>query len=329
MKLDSFKVCLVLMGSCLSAPYQAAQAQFNFSIATEYPETAMPGEGLNAFANAIKTLSAGKLIFTTTFDAKGGYKSAEMLNAVASRKLDAGDAYLPALSATDPIFSLSALPFVVNSIDGARSLMAASRKVYQQVLNKAGVRWLYSTPWPASGIWSKDPLQNPNDLTALRIRTYDSVSQAVMSPLVSSAMNVSFADVMPMLRDGRATAVLSSGDGGAGRKLWDFLPHFTEINYAIPISATFMNAAVYDSLSPEMQDIIMQAAAQTELEQWNRIRGRLDDNYTRMRSNGVTINTSPNAQLKLQLTQAALPVISDWKKKVTGDVSRLAEQVRD
>jgi TRAP-type transport system periplasmic protein len=329
MKLDSFKVCLVLMGSCLSGAYQAAQAQVTLSISTEYPETAMPGEGLNAFAKAVRTLSAGKLIFTTSFDAKAGYKSADMLNAVASRTLDAGDAYLPALSAADPIFSLSALPFVVNSIDGARSLMAASQKAYQEVLGKAGVRWLYSTPWPASGIWSKDLLQNASDLTALRIRTYDSVSQAVMSPLTSSAMNVSFADVMPMLKDGRATAVLSSGDGGAGRKLWDFLPHFTEINYAIPISATFINSVIYESLSPEMQDIIMQAAAQTEIAQWNRIRGRLDDNYARMRSNGVTINTVPNIQLKFQLTQAALPVIADWKKKVASDVSLLVEQVKD
>ncbi len=50
-------------------------AQTTFTIATEYPETAMPGEGLNTFANAVKKLSNDKLIFTPSFDAKAGYKS--------------------------------------------------------------------------------------------------------------------------------------------------------------------------------------------------------------------------------------------------------------
>ncbi len=201
--------------------------------------------------------------------------------------------------------------------------MLRSRSAYQDVLNKAGVRWLYSTPWPASGIWSSTGLQSNADIKALRIRTYDSVSQAVMQSLTTAAMNVSFADVMPMLKDGRANAVLSSGDGGAGRKLWDFLPHFTEINYAIPISVTVINASVYESLSAELKQIIDQAAAQTEAEQWQRIRGRLEENYVRMRANGVNINTAPDAQVKNSLIDASKPVITDWMQKVGTERAKL------
>jgi TRAP-type transport system periplasmic protein len=323
MKTQSTKLFSALFGLCLSLDYQPALAQITFTIATEYPETAMPGEGLSAFANTVKKLSAGSLLFTPSFDAKAGYKSADIVQAVAQRKLDAGDAYLPSLSATNALFSLSALPFTVNSIDGAKALAEQSRSAYQEIFSKAGVRWLYSTPWPPTGIWSTSSLQSLADLSALKIRTYDSVSQAVMAPLVASAMNVSFADVMPMLKDGRATAVLSSGDGGAGRKLWDFLPHFTEINYAVPISATFISATLYDSFSPEFKRIIDQAAAQTEMEQWQRIRGRLEENYARMRSNGVVINTAPNALLKSKLLEAAQPVITEWKAKVGIEKARL------
>jgi TRAP-type transport system periplasmic protein len=323
MKNKSVKLFSALFSVCLSLVYQPALAQTTLTIATEYPETAMPGEGLNTFANTVKKLSAGLLLFSPSFDAKAGFKSADMVQAVAQRKLDAGDAYLPSLSATHALFSLSALPFTINSIDGAKALTEESRAAYQEIFNKAGVRWLYSTPWPPTGIWSSSSLQSLTDLSTLKIRTYDSVSQAVMAPLVTSAMNVSFADVMPMLKDGRATAVLSSGDGGAGRKLWDFLPHFTEINYAVPISATFINATLYDSLSREFKQIIDQAAAQTEIEQWQRIRGRLEENYARMRSNGVAINVAPNAMLKAKLLEAAQPVIAEWKAKVGVEKARL------
>jgi TRAP-type transport system periplasmic protein len=317
---------MTAVGISLFMLAQDCGAQTTLTIATEYPETAMPGEGLHTFANAVKKLSNDKLIFTPSFDAKAGYKSSEIVKAIADKKLDAGDAYMPALSATDPLFSLSALPFVATSIDDARALMLRSRSTYQEALNKTGVRWLYSTPWPASGIWSSTSLQSNADIKALRIRTYDSVSQAVMQPLTTAAMNVSFADVMPMLKDGRANAVLSSGDGGAGRKLWDFLPHFTEINYAIPISVTVINTSLYESLSAELKQVIDQAAAQTEAEQWQRIRGRLEENYVRMRANGVSINTAPNAQVKNSLVDASKPVITDWMQKVGTERARLLQR---
>jgi TRAP-type transport system periplasmic protein len=310
-----FKFALALISICLFASSHCL-AQLKLNIATEYPETAMPGEGLNTFANEVKTLSNARLIFTPSFDAKAGFKSSEMVKAIAESKVDAGDAYMPALSGMDPIFSLSALPFVATSIVDAQTLMARSRATYQEAFTKAGVRWLYSTPWPATGIWSKDKLQSRIDLSKLRIRTYDSVSQAVMLPLTTAAMNVSFADVMPMLTDGRVNAVLSSGDGGAGRKLWEFLPHFTEVNYAIPLSVTVINSALYESLSKDLKQIIDQAAAQTEAKQWQRVRGRLEENYARMRTNGVDISTAPDSQLLDALRESAKPAITDWKQKV-------------
>jgi TRAP-type transport system periplasmic protein len=137
-----------------------------------------------------------------------------------------------------------------------------------------------------------------------------------MLPLTTAAMNVSFADVMPMLTDGRVNAVLSSGDGGAGRKLWEFLPHFTEVNYAIPLSVTVINAALYESLSNDLKQIIDQAAAETEAKQWQRVRGRLEENYSRMRANGVYINTSPDRLLQSTLRESAKPAIADWTQKV-------------
>jgi TRAP-type transport system periplasmic protein len=310
------RTSIAFIGMLLISLGQHCLAQTILNIATEYPETAMPGEGLNTFANSVKQLSNGRLIFIPSFDAKAGFKSADIVNAVAEKKVAAGDAYMPALSAINPLFSLSALPFVATSIEDAKSLMLRSRSEYQDALSKAGVRWLYATPWPASGIWSKDKLQTSADIKALKIRTYDAVSQEVMLSLTTASMNISFADVMPMLSDGRATAVLSSGDGGAGRKLWDFLPHFTEINYAIPISVTVINTAIYESLSPELKQSIDQAATQTEAEQWQRIQGRLEENYARMRANGVIINTIPDSQLKSTLIKAAKPVIEAWKQKV-------------
>jgi TRAP-type C4-dicarboxylate transport system substrate-binding protein len=62
------------------------------------------------------------------------------------------------------------------------------------------------------------------------------MSSEVFASVGARAAAISFADTMPRLADGSINAVLSSGDGGAGRKLWDYLPYFTEITYSLPLS---------------------------------------------------------------------------------------------
>jgi hypothetical protein len=44
-------------------------------------------------------------------------------------------------------------------------------------------------------------------------------------------------------RAGELDAVLSSGDAGAGAELWAILPHFTEVNHAMPLSIATIDLA--------------------------------------------------------------------------------------
>jgi TRAP-type transport system periplasmic protein len=303
-------VLLLLMNSI-------AIAQIQLSVATEYPQSAMPGEGVTLFSRLVNERSLGRLVLAASFDASNGIKSAQMIAAVSSRKVDIGDSYLPSLAAMNPLFSLSALPFVVSTIDEAKRLTDASRSAYEQLLLNVGVKLLYTTPWPASGVWSVKALSTGSDVASLKIRTYDSTSQRSMAAVTASAVNVSFADVMPMLKEGQVNAVLSSGDGGAGRKLWEFLPHFTEINYAMPISATVINLALFNSLEPSQQVALLGAAEQTERSLWQLIRQRLQQNYITMRSNGVQINEQRDPALLSALSKGAQSTIEEWKTAVT------------
>src|SRR6202022_4678842 len=115
---------------------------------------------------------------------------------------------------------------------------------------------------------SKSPLKTPSDLAGLSIRTYDKVSSEVFAGVGARAASISFADTMPKLVDGSVNAVLSSGDGGAGRKLWEFLPYFSEITYSLPLSVASVNQAVYDGLSGELREAVDAASRQSESELW-------------------------------------------------------------
>src|SRR4051812_18999358 len=178
---DELRLLNMLAGACLLLFPAALQAQAVWDMPTEYPANAMPGVGLTGFAKHVAEASAGKLQIRPSFDAKAGIKSAGMLAAIAEGRVPAGDAFAGALEAEDAIFALPSLPFLATSSAEARRLADIARPYLSAALQRKGLRLLYLTPWPPSGIWSKAPLKAPSDLTSLSIRTYDKTSSAVFA----------------------------------------------------------------------------------------------------------------------------------------------------
>ncbi len=309
---DELRFLSMLAGVCLLLFPAALQAQTVWDMPTEYPQNAMPGVGLTAFTKHVAESSAGKLEIRPSFDAKAGIKSASMLAAIAEGRVQAGDAFAGALEAEDPIFALPSLPFLVTSTAEAKRLADIARPYLAAALQKKGLRLLYLTPWPPSGIWSKTPLTSPPDLAGLSIRTYDKTSTDVFLSVGAKAASISFADTMPKLVDGSINAVLSSGDGGAGRKLWEYLPRFSEITYSLPLSIASVNQAAYDGLSQDVKAAVDTASRQTEGELWLALSTRLDENYQRMHQNGVAIDTSPEPQIVEALRTGAAAAQRAW-----------------
>ena len=302
----------MLAGALLLLLPVAVRAQTVWDMPTEYPQSAMSGLGVTTFAKHVVESSAGKLQIRPSFDAASGIRSAGMLAAIAEGRVQAGDAFAGALETEDPIFALPSLPFLVTSIADARRLADLARPFLAAALRQKGLRLLYLTPWPPSGIWSKVPLKTPSDLSSLSVRTYDKVSSEVFAGIGAKAASISFADTMPKLVDGSINAVLSSGDGGAGRKLWEYLPYFSEITYSLPLSVASVNGALYDGLSPDLREAVDAAGRQTEMELWLALSTRLQENYQRMRQNGVTIDSSPAAAVITALQSGAAVAQQAW-----------------
>ena len=290
----------------------AIRAQAVWDMPTEYPQSAMSGLGITIFAKHVAELSAGKLQIRPSFDGAAGIRSAGMLAAIADGRVQAGDAFAGALEAEDAIFALPSLPFLVTSIADARRLADLARPDLAAALQNKSQRLLYLTPWPPTGIWSKAPLKTPSDLSSLSIRAYDKISSEVFASAGAKATSISFADTMPKLVDGSINAVLSSGDGGSGRKLWEFLPYFSEITYSLPLSVASVNQALYESLSADLREAVDAAARQTETELWLALATRLQENYQRMRQNGVVIDSSADPAIVAALQSGAAAAQRAW-----------------
>ena len=281
-----------LMAALFAVGAVPARAAETWRIVTEYPATAITGEGIAAFAAAVTLESGGALIVQPGFDAPDGLRSASMLEAVARGQVAAADAFTGALASETPIFQLSALPFLTASAADTGRLLQAARPAYEHALAARGLSLLYATPWPATGLWSRTAIADAAALQGLRIRTYDAASTAVFALTGAKPVQISFADSIKRLQAGDLDAVLSSGDGGAGAKLWEILPYFTVLDYASPLSLAFCNTAALAALPGAVRDAVLQAASDTEARQFRAIDTRAAENGARMRANGVQIGSA-------------------------------------
>src|SRR4051794_17745671 len=213
-----------------------ASAQTTLELINEYPANSISGEADAFFAAAVNRRSEGRIIVRPLSDAKSGLRTRDQLKAVTEGKFAIANSFAGGLGEDSPVFLLSSLPFVTPTIGDARALYDVARPLYEKLFAERKQKLLYVTPWPPSGIWSAQPVASLGALKALKIRTYDKTSTEVLSRVAASATNVSFADLTPKLELAEINAVLSSGDGGAGRQLWKYLPHFAEVGYAAPLS---------------------------------------------------------------------------------------------
>src|SRR3954469_15877429 len=173
-------VMLVLAWALSAIAAHAADAQVRWVMATEYPASNISGIGLTTFARLLSERTNGFVTAQNALDNELKISSGEMLKAAQEGRISGGDAFAGPLEATDPIFGLASLPFVVQSIESAKAVNGRARELYEKALAARGLKLLYMTIWPSTGIWTARPLASSDELRTIAVRSYDYNSAEVM-----------------------------------------------------------------------------------------------------------------------------------------------------
>lgn len=302
---------LPILALALASPLPAQTLR----LINEYPSTSVTAAADLQFAASVKQSAGDTLVIDTLQEAGNPFKGNAQVNAVSEGKVEMATLFAGIVGASDPFFLLSSLPFTVSNFDQAKALAGCAQPAIEQHLDKLNLHLLYVTPWPPSGIWSATPLNDLAALQALRIRTYDENSRAVFEQAGAQSVNLPFSAVPPKLATGELNAVLSSGDGGAGNRLWDQLGNFSAVSYSIPLSYTVINLDAWRQLSPQQQALLAAAAKRTAEASWSQVKDRIASNYARMREHKMTLNLAPAPGIQDSLRNAARSQVAAWQKK--------------
>lgn len=306
-----------LLGAAAAAVIAASAAgaqEIAWDMPNEYGETSVSGEADKIFAERLQQNSGGRIVVTNHFGGSLGYKSKDHWAAVEDQAVPIASTYTGVFSGFDPIFLLNNMPFVATNPLQSRTLLDAARPWYDEAFAKGGQMLLFTEPWTPVGIWSKKVVSSAADMAQLKIRTYDKNGTITLNNLGASAIQMSWADVVPALSTNTIEAVLTSAEGGLSAKFSEYLDHFHYVNFTMGSNMVHMNSDVFASLPDDLQQIVLDTASEVEDELWARIENRISGNVQRLKDENVTVIIDVPEQLISELKTAGQQAIDEWKE---------------
>ncbi|EUC20926.1 TRAP transporter substrate-binding protein DctP [Paraburkholderia hospita] len=294
---------------------EVVYADQTWTIASDHPADTVAGRGVESFATSLARQTGGAL--TGRIESRDMAAATDLVAAVLGDSVQVADVFAGTLASFDPIFELPTLPFMVNSVEESGRLACLAGPAYQRALSRAGLHLLFISPWPPTGLWTRQPVAAIGDIANLRVRTYDKSSAAVMGALGAHATTLPIRDVEWQLRVGGIDAVLSSGDGAVGRSLQADLSNFNAIHYAYPVSFVVMSRARYDVLPEKTRRELDEVAMNVGRAQWRSLPARIQANYAEMQRAGVVVNSTFDAELNTRLHKAGEARVREWLSRVS------------
>ncbi len=308
-------------------PRMAFAQDQTWDISDEYGENSLTGQTAKFFVDQVENTIGDELGLTYHGGGALGYDSSDHFDAVESGAVQMAVTLMTQLGGIDPLFEMSSLPFLVQSLDEAHTLWTISKQEYAKVFDEYNMVLLWAMPNPPSGIHAKTPITSTDALEGLRIRTYDVNGTKTLRAAGASPLQISWSDLVPQLSTGGVDAVLTSADGGVQLSAWDYLSDFTELNYAMGLFMAHVNKDAYMALPEEARQSLQTISEETDKHAWKIVEDSIGASYKIMRDNGMNITTDVPQEVFDHLQDAGAEVKEEWLNRVGDRGERILNEL--
>ena len=299
---------------CAGIGTSVAAQEHSWDMPNTFGRNSSDGVADVLFAELLQDTAEGRIEIVHHFDGSLGYRGADLLEAVGDGAVPIARHAMVYYGGFDPMFLLAALPFLVLSVDDLEVLHEVAGPHFEESFARYNQVVISYGLFPPSGVWSREPLESLEDLQGLRLRAFDLNSLETFSGAGAAAVNMNWGDVIPAVSTGAIDAVVTSADLGVTSSLYEYLPAFLEINWAVPLSAVTVNREVWDGLPEDLQQALIEAGEEARIRTFERLRTQVDENYADMRERGLSVTEDAPEDLTEALHGAAEPVIARWRE---------------
>jgi len=296
----------------------------DWNMPTPYGDSTFHTQNISKFADDVRAATNGDLNITV-HSAGALFPHSEIKNAIRSRQVPIGEFFLSSLSNEDAAFGVDSQPFVATSYEEAAKLWDAQKPIITELMAEQGLMPLFSVPWPAQGLYTKNEITAVDQLNGLRFRAYNAALEEFAAKAGAAPVQVAAPDIPQAFATGQVEAMITSPSTGANSKAWDFVTNYNAIDAWVPKNIVVVNKRMFDGLSAETQKAVLDAAATAETRGWEMSAAEAKVKTDVMAENGMIIST-PSDTLKTGLQDIGAQMLKTWSAKASDSAKAIIEK---
>jgi TRAP-type transport system periplasmic protein len=212
---------------------------------------------------------------------------------------------------TEPLFTIFNLPGLAFSIEDAMTIAEATEDLREQALDEWNAVEIGMAFYnPPQGLFTKIPVHTVEDLEGVSIRVTSGVLLDALQSIDARPQIIPWGDTPAALLQGIVDGAITSPSSGIDVGFADTTKYMTVTPVTNRIS-WIMNKDVWDSLSPEVQNILREeaeAAGERIQAHWNQEEEGVKD---LVEGAGMTF-IPPSGEFQASVTERLRPVWDEW-----------------
>jgi len=305
-----------------AGPVRAA----SWDMPTPYPEATFHTQNIIQFAEEVTQATDGKLEITV-HPAGSLIKHPEIKNAVRSGIVPIGEVLMSRLSNENPIFGVDSIPFVATDYSASQKLWRAARPVVADLLAEQGLKLLFAVPWPPQGLYTKQPVDEMDDLKGMKFRAYNAATERIADLAGAVPTQVEVPDLPQAFATGRVDAMITSPSTGYNTKAWDYVNHYYDTKAWLPRNITIVSQKAFDRLDSAAQEAVMEAADAAARRGLEMSRQETAEKTRLLEENGMAVH-QPSEALIAGFEEIGQTMAREWAEQAGDRGKKILEEYR-
>ena len=318
---------LAAAGLLTRMPFAAAQSSLKLTLAHNSVPTSPKGIGAATFAELLKTKSDGRIAVHVAHSEQLGNENTNMA-ALRTGTLDFGALGQGALLSVAPEVAALGLPFLFSTMPLAWETLDGP--VGQELAKRLEAKNIVFLAWWCNGIRqttnSKRPINTPDDLKGLKIRTpLDPTTVEMFEAMGATPQQINWGEVYLALQSGVVDGQENPLANIYTAKLYEVQKYISFTNHKYEVTGLVMSKQAWGRLSEADRSIVREAAAEaTKIQRKASFDAeeKLVSEFKKMPS--IAMNNVDLAPFK----KSTEVVWDNWEKKPFGDFVKMLRAAR-
>lgn len=277
----------------MAAGSATAQTKYELSISTYLPPSyEYIYKPLENFAKRAEEKSEGRLKINI-FHSGQLFDGYEELAAINRGDIDITNLTGSYAGGSIPAFNIFTLPFLLNDMAHLRRSLdngLLDLGIRKQMADDHNAVILGAAPFDPYELYSREkPVLKADDFKGMVWATTSATDARAVQLLGGSPTGMSSSELYLSFDRGVINGTPRPLITGMGRSLYEVVKHLSLVNLAVDMSILTMNKGKFDSLPPDLQEILMESAKERDAEQFRMVEEYVNVALKTFEEKGMTI----------------------------------------